>query len=578
MSEAAGAEEEEASTSFGSYCGTSETNSDMGPEMDLANRPNPWLPAYGFQIQHHNFQPTHEDLRANDRMWVQDYFNLETILEETSDDLQSDSDRSSTTYWLGSDSDNESVIHIRNGQRTTDEKHEGSGSECNSVVPKKRRRKGRNQHHHPGTEPQHHGSSSRDSSSASSRSSSLLQFESLERTCATLSLSSYSFDSLEYQHQQQRNSQSPSVARHHHHHHHRHHHHHHHGAAGGGNSREQTSPDSLELHDFGQLNGSDLSREADCGGTFARLRPYRSFESLGEKDLLAREPQIGGGSLMLANGFSSHAFVKNSDLSRVARRPRSRRRNPWQMNEVGAYSDSSDNLSSPGDDEEEEEENEEEEEELGHDYGSCPRYNEVDQLLVFGEQSSTYAHTAALDCRNSVDLRDFGLDSDDEGKRRENTLLDLKAAAIRHESPLDYDDPDVQLRKRHHHHHHHQHHHHHHARTAHHQQYTANAGVEARLSGGGGNSGTGTTSAAPGALAAAAGSGSGCFNFRFADTWRSAPSLPASLLETASSASTASLLRDERFTRVASVPAGLDLCGRNDPETRQLEGSIQARG
>lgn len=43
---------------------------DMGPEMDLANRPNPWLPAYGFQIQHHhaNFQPAptvHEDLRAN---------------------------------------------------------------------------------------------------------------------------------------------------------------------------------------------------------------------------------------------------------------------------------------------------------------------------------------------------------------------------------------------------------------------------------------------------------------------------------------------------------------------------------
>jgi hypothetical protein len=39
----------------------------MGPEMDLVNRPNPWLPAYGFQIQHHhtNFQPTHEDLRAN---------------------------------------------------------------------------------------------------------------------------------------------------------------------------------------------------------------------------------------------------------------------------------------------------------------------------------------------------------------------------------------------------------------------------------------------------------------------------------------------------------------------------------
>lgn len=42
---------------------------------------------------------------------------LETILEETSDDLQSDSDRSGTTYWLGSDSETESVIHIKAGQR-----------------------------------------------------------------------------------------------------------------------------------------------------------------------------------------------------------------------------------------------------------------------------------------------------------------------------------------------------------------------------------------------------------------------------------------------------------------------------
>lgn len=38
---------------------------------------------------------------------------LETIFEETSEDLQSDSDRSDgTTCWLGSDSETESVIHI----------------------------------------------------------------------------------------------------------------------------------------------------------------------------------------------------------------------------------------------------------------------------------------------------------------------------------------------------------------------------------------------------------------------------------------------------------------------------------
>ena len=35
-------------------------------DMDLVNGPNPWLPAYGFQLQHRShFQPVHEDLRTN---------------------------------------------------------------------------------------------------------------------------------------------------------------------------------------------------------------------------------------------------------------------------------------------------------------------------------------------------------------------------------------------------------------------------------------------------------------------------------------------------------------------------------
>jgi len=40
---------------------------ESGADMDLVNGPNPWLPAYGFQLQHHShFQPTHlEDLRPN---------------------------------------------------------------------------------------------------------------------------------------------------------------------------------------------------------------------------------------------------------------------------------------------------------------------------------------------------------------------------------------------------------------------------------------------------------------------------------------------------------------------------------
>lgn len=56
-----------------------------------------------------------------DTVLVQQVDFLETILEETSDDLQSDSDRSGTTYWLGSDSETESVIHIRAKQRSAGE-------------------------------------------------------------------------------------------------------------------------------------------------------------------------------------------------------------------------------------------------------------------------------------------------------------------------------------------------------------------------------------------------------------------------------------------------------------------------
>lgn len=47
-------DEEEPSTTFDAL------------DMDLVNGPNPWLPAYGFQLQHRShFQPTHEDLRTN---------------------------------------------------------------------------------------------------------------------------------------------------------------------------------------------------------------------------------------------------------------------------------------------------------------------------------------------------------------------------------------------------------------------------------------------------------------------------------------------------------------------------------
>lgn len=39
----------------------------LNVDVDLVNSPNPWLPAYGFQIQHQHtyLQPTNEDLRKN---------------------------------------------------------------------------------------------------------------------------------------------------------------------------------------------------------------------------------------------------------------------------------------------------------------------------------------------------------------------------------------------------------------------------------------------------------------------------------------------------------------------------------
>ncbi|KAJ8679899.1 hypothetical protein QAD02_015686, partial [Eretmocerus hayati] len=280
----------------------------MGPEMDLVNRPNPWLPAYGFQIQHANYQPTHEDLRASETMIAQQVDFLETILEETSDDLQSDSDRSGTTYWLGSDSDTESVIHIKAAHRTTgDERQDGSGSECNSVVPKKRRRRNNNCTTAGGggsdSDSQLQQLANSGSSAASSRSSSLLQFESLERSCATLSPSGYSFDSLEYNRRL--------------------------------DHRLCASPDSLDSADYAQLNGhGSFSQNSGLG--YNELRPCRSFESLTSID---KRPNH-----LHANGFASaasHAFSKNCDLSRLAPRPsapsnaRSRRHNKQINSQCG---------------------------------------------------------------------------------------------------------------------------------------------------------------------------------------------------------------------------------------------------
>lgn len=44
----------------------------------------------------------------------QQFLFLETIVEETSDDLRSESDRSGPAGWADSDSETESVIHVPN--------------------------------------------------------------------------------------------------------------------------------------------------------------------------------------------------------------------------------------------------------------------------------------------------------------------------------------------------------------------------------------------------------------------------------------------------------------------------------
>ncbi|XP_025075583.1 lateral signaling target protein 2 homolog, partial [Pogonomyrmex barbatus] len=494
-------------------------------DVDLVNGPNPWLPAYGFQLQHHSqFQPTHlEDLRVNDTVLVQQVDFLETILEETSDDLQSDSDCSGTTYWLGSDSETESVIHIKTKQKSTDERLDGSGSECNSVVPKKRRRRdhGTDHHHH---HHHHHQqvttydeypTSPRSSrSTASSRSSSLLQFESLERTCATLSPSSYSFDSLEYSNRS--NTSHP----------------------------ENDSPDSLE-QDYDRLLPNGFA--STLADHFPRIRPYRSFESL---DTCQKDDVYGQAAI--SNGFAPLYAKRGADLSNI-RKNNQRPRDFWHEDEE--YDDDDDD--DDDDDEEEDDEYDFEEYERSRTNADSRLMTDYEDRLLYGE-SGKYA--TSLDYRNTIDLREIGVET------KRDTLLELKSG--QKTARLNIAGGSAEHHHHHHHHHHHQHpqqqrqqqqqqyqqqqydqhdhHHHHHHRRRRQQQHQGWSDEER-------------------------------FNFRFTDKSQSAPSLLDGVEESArnglsctlssrlhtsrttSYVSTSSLF--ENYTRVASVPVDLNLCG-----------------
>ncbi|XP_075988568.1 uncharacterized protein LOC142984672 isoform X4 [Anticarsia gemmatalis] len=147
-------------------------------EVRISDWPEPpgshaWLPAYGFQ---HDLMDKDDYFGTNGDNGSTHALYLETIVEETSDDLRSE--RSSAATWL-SDSDADSVIHVRGAP----------GSECDSeserewACPAKRRRRER--------------ATSPTSTGSLSRSSSLAQFESLERSCAAPASPSLSPDSLE---------------------------------------------------------------------------------------------------------------------------------------------------------------------------------------------------------------------------------------------------------------------------------------------------------------------------------------------------------------------------------------------
>ncbi|CAH0747646.1 unnamed protein product [Diatraea saccharalis] len=146
-------------------------------EVRISDWPDPpgshaWLPAYGFQheiLDKDDYFCTNGDTGSTHALY------LETIVEETSDDLRSE--RSSAATWL-SDSDADSVIHVRGVAGSED-----SESEREWACPAKRRRRER--------------TTSPTSSGSLSRSSSLAQFESLERSCAAPTSPSLSPDSLE---------------------------------------------------------------------------------------------------------------------------------------------------------------------------------------------------------------------------------------------------------------------------------------------------------------------------------------------------------------------------------------------
>lgn len=279
----------------------------------------------------------------------------------------------------------------------TDEKFDGSGSDCNSVVPKKRRRKnvlgeeddnavmmyGDNEGEGDDEDEGEDEDEDRDDDfSSSSRSSSLLQFETLERNCATNcrdSPSSYSFDSLDFSNRKSN------------------------GNFG------NTSPDSLEGRIFVDnedrvtTNGSlSLGRDVRLrqANGIVKIRPYRSFESLETCQRLEDATHLSNGGFSTLNGTTENMLNHTS----------SRGMADYYSDEYDDYDDDIDVGGRTN---------------LTRDKDFWQRFNNGDDTgskdfedgINFGEVTTN----SSMDGRNIIDLREIGIET------KRDAVLDLRS-------------------------------------------------------------------------------------------------------------------------------------------------------
>ncbi|XP_060527330.1 uncharacterized protein LOC132702599 isoform X2 [Cylas formicarius] len=277
-----------------------------GQPVDLNSGNNPWMPAYGFQTPSSLLEK--DDFAGNPdaeyflHTTAGHYMYLETIQEETSDDLKSDSDvesRNSPTGWFATDSDSGSVIRI---EQTED-------LDCDSdrelACPAKRRK-----------QDLYLSLPVDDDETSLSRSSSLLQFETLEKQCQENSsspsiFSQFSFDSLEITVSQRkefsRDDFSPDydaeffksiridVPR----------------------SKQNVSRDSL-LYNVGRSSGSDSSDSdttLDGSKSCDNLKTWRSFDSLPLNSAGAIGKKFSSENLSEDSGYGDQLMLVNKSGS-----------------------------------------------------------------------------------------------------------------------------------------------------------------------------------------------------------------------------------------------------------------------